>query len=111
MTVGERRERRVCESLRVDPLPAKARPVDVRSEQPACLGHWLVQRLPLGIADHDVCLGEFGQSADVVLVQVGDHRGVRVVRAGTGSPARPPMLGLARCRAAPDPRDVRSRTR
>ena len=88
VTVLEGREAGIVGKFELDLAPAKPWQVDMAGHQPAQLGKWARQRLPFGLAHHDVGLPDFTQASDVVLVQVG-HDGRVHVADGVASPLSP----------------------
>ena len=60
----------VVELFRPHPVPPQPGKVGVRAEESAQFGQRLLQCLPLLLADHNVGVVQFGQAADVVLMQM-----------------------------------------
>jgi hypothetical protein len=72
----------------------------VAAHQPAHFGQRAGQRVPLGLADDDVGVVQLGEAADVVLVEMGDDRGLDVA-CGVAEPAQSGAQGLVRADLEP----------
>jgi hypothetical protein len=77
---GERRQGRVGGWFEADLVPPQSRELDVGAQEAAGLMRQLGQLRPLGRGDQQVGAAQLGESAHVVLVQVGEDRGVDIGR-------------------------------
>jgi hypothetical protein len=91
---------RVAGQFRLNPLPAQAGQVNVPAHQPAHLRQRAGQRVPLGLADHDVGVAQLGQAADVVLVEMRKDRDPDIA-GGVAEPVQPGAEGLLRADLEP----------
>src|SRR5687767_2978730 len=80
VSAAERSQRRVAQLLHLDVVPMQPGQLDVGWHQTSRLGEWLLYRLPLLATGDNAGPGELGEPTDGVLMEVGQNRGVDVLR-------------------------------